>query len=170
MEKAGFDEKTKKRRDVLTFIILALAGILLVAAGLFIKSYWSPGKYAVNEEDFDSFTPYIIVQEVHYTGTGWGLVGDESGYFSSEDYLDIDFVNGEVLPLMSIYDDEHVNRFLCRVEYLGKEKHVVFEDEIDYYNIVEWYPVYPVLRDTILPGWMFPNKYMTVYEVERGSY
>lgn len=169
MEEAGFDEKTKKRRNVLALIILALAGILFVTAGLFIKSYWSPGKYAV-KEDFDNFAPYIIVQEVHYTGTGWVLVGDESGYFSSEDYLDIDFVNGDILPLMSRYDDDHVNRFLCRVEYLGKEKHVAFDDEIDYYNIVEWYPVYPVLRDTILPDWMFPRKYMTVYEVERGSY
>lgn len=170
MDKTGPDKKTKKRRNVLALTILALVGISFVAAGLFIRSYWSPGKYALKEEDFDNFTPYIIVQEAHYTGTGWVLVGDESGYFSSEDYLDIDFVNRDVLPLMRMYDDDHVNRFLCRVEYLGKKKHVAFEDEIDYYNIVEWYPVYPVLRDTILPSWMFPNKYMTVYEVERGSY
>ena len=169
MEKAGSDKKTKKELHALAFIILTFAGILFMAAGLFIKSYWSPGKYAV-KEDFDNFSPYIIVQEVHYTGTGWVLVGDESGYFSSDDYRDIDFVNGDVLPLMSMYDDDYVNRFLCRVEYLGKEKHMAFEDEINYYNIVEWYPVYPVLRDTILPGWMFPDKYMTAYEVERGSY
>lgn len=151
----------------MTFFIIFVFIVFLVS-GLFIKSYWTPAKYAIREQDFYKYKPYIIVQEVHYTGTGWVQVGDESGYFDSNDYIDIVLLNGnDILPLINIYNDEYVNKFLCKVEYIGKVQHVAFEDTVDSFRIVEWYPVYPVLRDTILPAWMFPKDFMTEGEVKK---
>lgn len=146
--------------------LLLLPGFMLIAVGLFIKSYWLPAKYAIKEGDFENYKPYIIVQEAHYTGTGWVQVGDESGYFSSEAYLDVDLVNGSILPLMAMYNEDYLNKFLCTVEYVGKVEHAAFEEEIDSYYIVEWYPIYPVLRDTMLPSWMFPKGFMTNDEIK----
>ncbi|MBD5551617.1 MAG: hypothetical protein HDQ96_10690 [Lachnospiraceae bacterium] len=145
-----------------TIIVLIL--IILIIA-LFIIMNWIPGKYAIKENDFIKYEPYILVQEVHYTGTGWVQVGNENGYFSPETYVDIDLVNRTVLPQMGMYDEDYVNTFLCKVEYKGKIEHDAFENEIDSYYIVEWYPVYPVLRDTILPDWMYPKAFMTEKEV-----
>lgn len=35
--------------------------------------------YISKESDFENYEPYILVQKVHYTGTGWVQVGDEDG-------------------------------------------------------------------------------------------
>lgn len=150
----------KKIRLMIIVAVLIMAGVI----GIFIKANWIPGKYAVKEGDFDQYKPYILVREVHYTGTGWIQTGNENGFFLQEEYADIDLVNGSVLPQMDMYNDEYANIFLCKTEYKGKIKHVAFEDEIDSYYIVEWYPVYPVLRDTILPGWLYPKGFMTEKE------
>lgn len=107
-----------------------------------------------------------MVQEVHYTGTGWVQVGNESGYFLPEAYADIRLVNGNILPDMSMYNDDYVNTFLCIVEHKGKVYEAAFDDEIDSYYIVEWYPVYPILRDTLLPSWMYPKAFMTRREAK----
>ncbi|MDE5588866.1 MAG: hypothetical protein K2J60_06955 [Acetatifactor sp.] len=48
----------------------------------------------------------------------------------------------------------------------GIINHDALENEIESYYIVEWYPVYPVLRDTILPDWMYPKNFMTRQEVK----
>lgn len=155
----------KKIRIIIIVAVLIMAGIL----GIFIKANWIPGKYAVKEGDFDRYKPYILVQEVHYTGSGWVQTGDESGFFPQEEYADIDLVNGSVLPQMDIYDEEYANIYLCEIEYKGKTKHAAFEDEIDSYYIVDWHPVYPVLRDTILPEWLYPKGFMTKKEAGRTS-
>lgn len=159
----------KKLRSALLIIytVIVLLGLFsLVCRAILMKSYWSPAVYAVKEEDFEFYKPYIIVQEVHYTGTFWVQVGDENGYFPSKDYVDIALLNGDILPIMSIYDEDYANKFLCKVEYTGKMYHAAFDDEIDSYYIVDWYPVYPVLRDTILPGWMFPKGFMAKGEIK----
>lgn len=149
-------------------IRIAMAGMVLILAGaiaILIKIDQTPGKYAVKESDFNKYKPFILVQEVHYTGTGWAQTGDENGFFQPEEYADIDLVNGNVLPQMDLYDEACANTFLCKVEYQGKTAHAAFEEEIDFYNIVEWYPVYPVLRDTILPGWLYSKEFMTKKEI-----
>ena len=151
----------KKMWTGVIVIALIMAGLI----GLFIKVNWVPGKYAVKESDFNQYEPYILVQEVHYTGTGWVQTGDEKGRFLPDEYVDIDLTNGKVLPQMPMYNEDYDNTILCKVEYEGKIEHDAFEDEIDSYNIVEWYPVYPVLRDTMLPGWLCPKEFMTEKEV-----
>ena len=145
-----------------TIIILILVTLAIVS---FITVNWIPGKYAIKENDFKNYEPYILVQEVHYTGTGWVQVGNENGSFSPEEYIDINIVNESILPQMEMYNEDYVNTFLCKVEYQGKINHVAFENEIESFYIVEWYPVYPVLRDTILPDWMYPKGFMTKQEV-----
>lgn len=147
-------------------IFSILFGIILLASGFFIKTYWIPGKYAIRENEFSNYAPYILIQEVHYTGTGWVQTGDENTYFSSSEYKDIDLKNGTILPQMAMYHEEYANTFLCKVEYNGKIWYDAFEEEIDSYTIIEWYPVYPILRETILPDWIFPKSFMTTQEVK----
>lgn len=150
----------KMRVVIIAFIIIVLIIILLAVVN------WIPGKYAVKENEFINYEPFILVKEVHYTGTGWIQVGDESGFFSPETYLDINLVNGTILPQMEMYNEDYANTFLCKIEYKGRVKHDAFENNINSYYIVEWYPVYPILRDTILPNWMYPKDFMTKQEVK----
>ncbi len=143
---------------------MALIALIIVTAS-FIKANWIPEKYAVKLGECKEYEPYILVQEAHYTGTGWVQVGDENGYFSTEAYVDVDLTNGDILPLMEMYDKDFANIFLCKVEYRGTVKHDAFDYEIASYDILEWHPVYPVLRDTILPDWMYPKGFMTKREI-----
>lgn len=147
----------------ITICILAL--IILIAA-LFLIANWIPEKYAIRDSEFSDYEPFILVKEVHYTGTGWLQVGNENGYFPKETCVDIDLTNGNILPQMKLYDEDYANTFLCKVEYRGKVSHDAFEEQIDSYSIVEWYPVYPILRDTILPNWLYPKAFMTKREVK----
>lgn len=140
--------------------------VLLVLISIFIRLNWIPAKYAIKEDEFNMYSPYILVQEVHYTGTGWTQVGNENGYFSSGDYVDVDLVNGNELPQMEMYNSDYANIFLCKVEYRGKVDHDAYDKEIDSYYINEWHPLYPVRRDTMLPDWLYPSTFMTDREVK----
>lgn len=144
--------------------IIILIVIMILVSALFFKINWTPGKYALKESELTDYKPYILIKEVHYTGTGWVQTGDDTGYFLPEEYIDIDLRNGSVLPQMEMYNEDYANTFLCKVEYKGKIEHAAFEKEIDSYYVTEWYPVYPVLRDTILPGWLYPKAFMTKQE------
>jgi len=150
----------KKIRVTIVVLILIILGVVL-----FIIINWIPGKYAIKETNFMNYESYILVQEAHYTGTGWMQVGNENGYFLPEAYADINLINGTILPQMEMYNKDYANTFLCIAEHKGKMKHVAFEDKIESYYILEWYPVYPILRDTILPNWMYPKAFMTRQEV-----
>lgn len=150
-------------KKIQTAITIFIAATVLFG-GLFFAANWIPGKYAIGEKDFADYKPYILVREVHYTGTGWVQTGDENGGFKPEEYVDVDIDNGNILPQMEMYDWEHTNTFLCKVEYKGKIRHEAFEGEIDSYHVVEWYPVYPVRRDTILPEWLYPKAFLTKRE------
>lgn len=144
--------------------LMILIGMIVLFSGLFYKVNWVPGKYAVKANEFMNYKPYILIQEVHYTGTGWVQTGDENGDYPPEEYVDINLNNGNILPQMEMYNKDYANTFLCKAEYKGKIKHPAFEKEIDSYDVVEWYPVYPVLRDTILPEWMYPKSFLTKQE------
>lgn len=150
----------KKIRVTIVVLILIILGVVL-----FIIINWIPGKYAIKETNFMNYESYILVQEAHYTGTGWMQVGNENGYFLPEAYADINLINGTILPQMEMYNKDYANTFPCIAEHKGKMKHVAFEDKIESYYILEWYPVYPILRDTILPNWMYPKAFMTRQEV-----
>lgn len=152
----------KKMKTVLILFII----IVVLFSGLFFRVNWTPAKYAIKEKEFADYKPFILVREVHYTGTGWVQTGDENGGYKPEEYVDVDIDNGDLLPQMEMYDEEYANTFLCKVEYKGKIEHKAFAGEIDSYHVVEWYPVYPVLRDTILPEWLYPKSFMTKQECD----
>ena len=146
--------------------IITLGAIFVLAAIIIILTSWiHPVKYAVQEEDFSDYSEYILVREVHYTGTGWSMVGDTGGWFPSEEVVDV-ILEGEKLPEART-PAERYNTFLCIVEYQGKKKHVVFEEELDCYVIRDWYPVYPVVRnERLLPQFCYPRGYMTEKDIK----
>lgn len=44
--------------------------------------------------------------------------------------------------------------------------HEAFEEQIRSYEIIDWYPVYPIVRNRILPPGFYPQNYMTKYDME----
>lgn len=144
-----------KLRKVILGAIFVLAAIII---GI-LMSWIHPVKYAIEEKDFSDYSEYILVREVHYTGTGWSMIGDAGGYFPSEAVVDV-ILEGEELPEADT-PAERYNTFLCIVEYKGKMEHVAFEEKLDCYVIKDWYPVYPVVRNRLLPQFFYPRRYMT---------
>ena len=149
-----------RKTKIISGVIFVLAAIMII-----LTSWIHPVKYAIHEEDFSDYSEYILVREVHYTGTGWSMVGDTGGYFPSEEVVDV-ILEGEKLP-EAYAPTESYNTFLCIAEYQGKKKHEWFEEEFDCYVIKDWYPVYPVVRNgRLLPQFCYPRGYMTEKDIE----
>lgn len=146
----------KKKHIKFAISLVIFAATVLTAFAL----YWAfPVKYAVREEAFDRYEQFLLVREVHYTGTGWGIVGDESGYFQENQIADV-VLEGEKLPEASTPVD-YYNTFLCIVKDIGYVEHEAFEEKLACYEVVDWYPVYPVVRNRLLPPQFYPQGYMT---------
>jgi len=146
-------------RNILAFIVL----IAIACGFLFYRTYWVPAVYSVHEEDFASHGSYLLLQEVFYTGTGWVVIGDETGRFEPGSIKDV-VLTGEKLPFSNM--GQRVNTFLCIVEHESTVNHVAFNQPIDSYRIIEWYPVFPVVRDSLWPDWMLPSEFMTARDVK----
>lgn len=143
------------------FFLIFLLLIISVASFIF----WNrPIRYAIKEDEFNQYSNYILVQEVNYTGTGWTIVGDETGYFSDGQVKDI-VLSGKKLPEAKLPD--HFNTFLCIIEYQGLVDHGAVEGQVDSYEIIEWYPVYPIVRNGILPSNFYPQNYMRKCDMEK---
>jgi len=141
--------------------------VLAMLALLFLKTYWMPAKYSVKEEQFPSYKNFILVRETWHTGTKWEVIGNENGYYKPDDIKNI-HLTGEKLPSAKM--GYSVNTFLCIAEYEGTVAHVAFSKPIESYKIMEWHPVYPVVRDSLWPPWMLPSGFMTKKEVKSGFY
>lgn len=145
--------------------IVRFTALFVAAALLIYGAYWAyPVKYAVRVEEFDDYSQFLLVREVHYTGTGWAVVGDSNGYFSDSRMEDV-VLTGEELP-EAIAPAQYYNTFLCIVNDTGLVEHFAFEEMIGSYEIVDWYPVYPVVRNRLLPPGFFPQRYMTRHDME----
>ncbi len=156
-----------KRLTALSAMIAGL-GFFAVTGALAFSEAWSvPVKHAVKEDDFQKYGDFILVKEVHYTGTGWSIVGDENGYFMEDQIQDVMLVGEEQLPGARM--PENYNVFLCTAEYKGMVEHDAFVDEIPCYEIMEWdqwHPVYPVVRTgRLLSQDCYPQDYMTENDV-----
>ena len=156
-----------KRLTALSAMIAGL-GFFAVTGALAFSEAWSvPVKHAVKEDDFQKYGDFILVKEVHYTGTGWSIVGDKNGYFMEDQIQDVMLVGEEQLPGARM--PENYNVFLCTAEYKGMVEHAAFENEIPCYEIMEWdqwHPVYPVVRTgRLLPQDCYPQDYMTENDV-----
>lgn len=144
-------------------IRLMLFGIILFLIILkFLYHYWIPVKFAVKEEQFKKYENIILVKEVHYTGTGWTQIGDETGYFNDKEIKDIHII-GNLPPTAKMM--QNVNIFLCEVEYQGKLEFRPTGEVVDTYLITEWYPVYPVVRDSLIPKLFLPKHFMSKRDI-----
>lgn len=151
--------KKEKRRK----IKLKLIGIILLLIFLrFLYYYWIPVKFSVKEDNFEEFENFILIREVHYTGTGWTQLGNENGYYKNEDIKDIHIV-GNLPPLSKMM--QHVNIFLCEVEYQGEMEFKPSKEIVDTYFVKEWYPVYPVVRDSLIPSVFLPKYFLSKIDI-----
>ena len=136
--------------------------IIVVVGCSFWYRYWIPEKYSVKIEELDKDRNYILVKEAYHTGTGWEIIGDKNGYYKGKERKDI-ILSGEKLPYSDV--GPNINVFACLVEYNGQEEHVALEEPMDSYNIIEWYPVYPVVRNSIWPSWVLPKTFMNRQDI-----
>ena len=144
--------------------IAAIVALVLLGCGfLFVNTYWTPAVHSVKEEDFSSYSSYILVRETFHTGTKWEIIGDEAGRYEIEAIRDV-VLAGDQLPYCKI--GQYVNTFLCVVQYEGTVDHVAFEIPVDSYKITEWHPVYPVVRNGLWPDWMLPSEFMNEGDLE----
>lgn len=145
-------------------VIAILSSILIMGAFIFWFIFWkNPIKYALKEDEFDQYSNYILVREVHYTGTGWTIIGDENGYLPDDLIVDV-VLKGEKLPEAKAPADRY-NTFLCIVEYVGMTEHMAYAEQLRCYEVKEWYPVYPVVRNSLLPQKFYPQNYMTENDI-----
>jgi hypothetical protein len=68
---------------------------------------------------------------------------------------------GKIPPITDIGGD-HANIFLYIVKYSGNYTLQNSSEVYDEYEIREWYPLYPIKRDTILPSWTYPKGYYSI--------
>ena len=145
-------------------IVLTIALIVVV-----VGYYRIPSKYAVEKKQLWDYKNAILVEEGFHTGTGWVQVGDNRGYFLKTEQKDI-MLEGYLPPTVGIVPEKGLNTFLCLVEYKGKEKFADMEKEFDRYEVKEWFPIYPVKRNTILPDFFYPSAYMTKWEIKNNRF
>jgi len=136
-------------------------GIVLIPVAIFVIRTRIPVKYAIKIEDAGQYPNCIIVWETWHTGTGWEQIGDEQGYLASDKTNDV-YLVGNLPPSASI-GGEHVNSYLCEVVNLGQAAFPAIGDAelFDKYEVLEWHPIYPVKRDTLLPSWFYPQDYLS---------
>lgn len=135
-------------------IALVLLIIYAIISIIVVVPYWKPMKYAVHIENVSDYKGSIIIKAAFHTGTGWEIIGDENGYFTTEMISDV-ALTGVKLPSFGT-GEYRLNEFLCIVEKTGT---IVLDGEVfEQYKVIDWYPIYPVRRETILiPSWFFPK-------------
>lgn len=101
--------KKQKRREI-RFMLFGMILFLIILK--FLYHYWIPVKFAVKEEQFKKYENIILVKEVHYTGTGWTQIGDETGYFIDKEIKDIHMI-GNLPPTAKMM--QNVNIFCVKL-------------------------------------------------------
>ena len=61
------------------FVSVIFLFVICILMACILTSWIHPVKYAVQEEDFSDYSEYILVREVHYTGTGWSCIAEYQG-------------------------------------------------------------------------------------------
>ena len=158
---------TKDDSKIRTVRLIML--IILIIAAIMILRYGIPGKHAVREKDVESYSDYIIVKEVHYTGTGWIKTSGAKQFHYDQGESDIE-LTGNLPPGFNPGMGTSINAFLCIVDYKGIVEHPAFSEGIQSYYVREWYPIYPVVRNSLIPYQLLPKNYLTIWEVRSKSY
>jgi len=154
--------KCEKKRMLLTIIVAFVIFIIMGFLPSIILGL--PIKYAIKKEDIIKYENSILIKQTWTTGTGWEKIGDQFGFLQNTEKYDV-ILTADIPPSIGI-GGNHVNTFLCIVEYLGIEYEPNYGGEFEKYLVIEWYPLYPVLRDTILPSWLYPKGYMTKTDIK----
>lgn len=145
--------KFKKILIVLIMVILLVG----VVSAPYIVSTRTPVKYAIRLEDIWQHPNCIIVKEAFHTGTGWEQIGNDSGLFVDTQKEDV-YLTGKLPPNDAL--GEYYNTFVCEVQHTGQYTQLS-PDVFEQYEIVEWYPLYPVKRNSLLPSWFYPKAYLS---------
>lgn len=146
-------------------LILICMGVLVI--GYIIISR-IPIKNTVKIEEINQFQNCILVQETWHTGTGWEQVGDESGFLQSNQYKDVHLIGD--IPFQKFYAElnrDVNNTFVCSVKYTGNYTIPNTSETYEQYEVLEWYPLYPVKRNTILPDFFYPNDYLSLSDLRK---
>ena len=160
----------RKLRKMLILAIITILTLALIITKIILPSR-TPVKHAIHMEDIHNYANSIIVRQTWHTGTGWEKVGDEHGLYDSYRMIYDVKLDGNIPHIIGMGGD-HVNVYLCivirtgtysfsGVDVLTSENDPVFER----YEVIDWYPIYPVKRDTILPAWFFSNDYLSKYDL-----
>ena len=139
--------------------------IVFVLIVIYITIAWIPVKYAIREEDFIKYGKFILLKGNYDTGTGWSKVGDETGFYNKDKVYEV-WIEGKMKPpKISTSFAGHQKVYLRKVEEVSELKDI---KGIMYqaYKIIEWYPVYPIIRDpTVLPEWVYPTEFINIYDI-----
>ena len=146
-------------------IIIFLFLILCVVIAVYINIAWIPVKYAVREEDFVKYGKFILLKGNYDTGTGWSKVGDETRFYNTDKVYEV-WIEGKVKPpKISTSFAGYQKVYLCKVEEVPELKDIK-GIMCQVYKIIEWYSVYPVIRDpTVLPRWIYPTEFINIYDM-----
>lgn len=140
--------------------------VLLIGLSILIIPYAIvtriPIKYAIKIEDISKYTNSIIVKETWHTGTGWEKLGNYSGYFPQDEIEDVHLI-GDVPPTTYV-GGKHVNTYLCIVNSSDTFTIPGTTESFVQFEVLEWYPIYPVKRDTVLPEFIYPKNYLSLYD------
>ena len=166
-------------KKVIGILIVGLATALTLAAVITCVTYTrTPVKYAVKIENLNQHPGAIIVRETWHTGTGWEQVGGDSGYFDKKQVDDVKLI-GKLPPTVGRGGD-HVNTYLCEGWFTGEffdisewvivQQASAGEEVYPIYEVTEWYPIYPIKRDTMLPQWFFPRGYLAKADMKSSDF
>lgn len=146
-------------------IIIFLFLILFVVIVIYITIAWIPIKYAIREEDFIKYGKFILLKGNYETGTGWSKVGDETGFYNTDKVCEV-WIEGTIKPpKISTSFAGYQKVYLCKVDEVPELKDIK-GIMCQAYKIIEWYPVYPVIRDpTVLPRWIYPSEFINIYDM-----
>ena len=150
------------------FIILLLLLISIII--IYLIPAWLPVKYAKTEKDFYKYENAILIKRTFYaTGASWKIVGDSNGFYDKEHIHDI-WLEIDDNPIREMPLSEYGNTYLCIVEKIEEGKYwEVGGEYFEAYKLVDWYPIYPIKRETILlPEWLYPKGFLSKYDFEAG--
>lgn len=153
----------KAMKYLLTGISIVLI-VLFICLAVYMMPYWKPEKYAVSIDNISNYKDCMIVRETWHTGTGWEQIGDENGYLPLSTVEDVYLIGN--IPLRNPTAGDHVNTYLCIVERSGTHYIEGSNQAYQQFTVTEWYPIYPVKRNTILPSFLYPKNYLSKGDIQ----
>ncbi len=160
----------RKRITGLLKTVITLLSLLIIIIIIYLIPAWIPVKYTKTEEDFYKYKNAILIKETFYaTGASWEIVGDSNGFYDKEHIHDI-WLEIDDNPIREMPLSEYGNTYLCIVEKIEEGKYwEVGGEYFEAYKLVDWYPIYPIKRETVLlPKWLYPKGFLSKYDFEAG--